>query len=88
VHPHLVQVTDVTDVISLSVLINVLIEHLLARDSFDESKGLYDGAAISPTPTKVIHLAATGGLDKGVDKPGHIEGMDIVANLFALVPIY
>ena len=49
VPPHLVQVTDITDVVALSVFINVIIEHFLAGDTLDESEGLEDRTAISST---------------------------------------
>ena len=49
VPPHLVQVTDVTDMVALSVLIDVIVEHFLAGDTFDIGKGLKDRAAISST---------------------------------------
>ena len=72
--------------ITYAILINVGVFHGFSAESRGELKRLHNGAAIVLTPAKVVHFRAARCLDEGVDESGHVLGMDVVADLFSLVP--
>src|SRR5438105_4918557 len=63
-HLQLGQIADVADVVALAVLLHVLVDHLLAGDSFGEGECFQNRAAIRTAAAQVIDLSGSWGLDE------------------------
>ena len=83
--PHFREVADVTDMVAGAVLIHVFPIHFSAAASRRALKGLQNGDAVGAAAADVIDFATAGLLRKGMDETGHVQGMDVVADLFAFV---
>src|SRR5215471_8122093 len=81
----LAQVTDVADMISSAVLLDVFVFHLLARHGSGAVKCFEDRNAVRTAPAAVIGLAAPRILGKSVNEPDQIQLVNSVAHLFALL---
>ena len=56
---HFGKITDVTDVVALAILVDVLPDHLLTRHLFDELERFKDRTTVATAAAEVINLAAT-----------------------------
>lgn len=83
--PHFAQVREVTDVIADAVFIDVLKDLFFAGEFFGEGERLPDRAGVAAAASDVVDLSGAGGFDEFPDKRGDVVGMDVVADLFALV---
>ena len=82
---HLGEIAVIADMVANAISIHIGIDLLSPTELFNQSERLKNGAGIFFSAPQVIDLAATGCGVEGVDKAGHIFGMDIVANLLSLV---
>ena len=85
---HFGEIGNVADMISFPVFIDVGGEHFLAREFFDSGKGFKNGAAVASASAEIIDLARARFFKKCGDKTGHIQRVDIVPNLLALVSVH
>jgi hypothetical protein len=85
---HFGEIGNVADMISFPVFIDVGGEHFLARKFFDSGKGLKNGAAVASASAEIIDLARARFFKKCGDKTGHIQRVDIVTDLLALVSVH
>lgn len=82
----LVQVRDVADVVTLTVLVHVLVLHLLAGDLRDQPECLQDRHRVRTPATQVVHLSLTRRVDEPLHEGHHVVAVDVVPHLLALVP--
>src|SRR5690349_3721248 len=82
---HLAEVAVVADVIADAVLFDVAPFHGLSGNALDFAEGLEDGTGISFAAAEVVHLRDPGSLSELEHEAGDILGVDIVADLLALV---
>ena len=82
---HLGEVADVADVVARAVLVRVVVNHILAGYLLGQVEGLEDRAAVTAPAAQVVHLGHAWLLDEALDETGHVERMDVVAYLLALV---
>ena len=71
--------------VAFAVLVGVGVLHFFVGIPGDEVKCFEDGATVVFAAAEVIDFAASGRLDKGPHETGDVEGVDIVADLFAFV---
>ena len=84
---HFPQVGIVTDMVSLTVFVNIHVLHFFAADAFGNRKGFQDRACIVFSATQIVHLCNSWGLYEKVDKASYVVGMDVVAYLLAFVAV-
>ena len=84
---HFAKVAVIADVIAFAVLVGIGVLHFFAGIPGDEVKGFKDGATVVFSAAEVIDFTALGRLDKGPHEAGDVEGVDIVAYLFAFVTV-
>ncbi len=85
---HFGEIGNVADVVPFPVFIDVGGEHFLARQFFYPGKGFQDGAAIGTASAEIIDLARAWFFKKCGDKASHIERVDVVPDLLALVSVH
>ena len=85
---HFGEIGNVADMIPFPVFVDISGEHFLAREFFDSGKGFQDGAAVGATSAQVIDLTQARSFKKCGDKTGHIQRVDIVPNLLALISVH
>ena len=71
--------------VSFAVLVGVGVLHLFVGIPSGEVECFEDGATVVFSAAEVIDFAASGRLDKGPHETGDVEGVDVVADLFAFV---
>lgn len=71
--------------ITFAILVDIFIQHLPARNSFDHVERLINRAAVSTSASEVVHLTASWVLDERMDESCDIQGMNIVSNLFSFI---
>src|SRR5215475_12206315 len=81
------EIGDVTNMIALTIHIDVLIFHLLARQLLHVSKSLQYRTGIRPSTTQVVHLTRAWISENRFDRPCDIVTMDVITNLLPLVSI-
>src|SRR5215468_166025 len=81
------EVANVTEMITLAISIDVLPDHLFARDVFGELERFKDRTAVAATATEIVNLTATRRFDEALDEAHDISGMNVVADLLAFVAI-
>jgi hypothetical protein len=79
------EIAEVAEVIPCARGLDVLVLHLLARQRLDAIKRLENGARVPASAADVVNHSTAGIAINGLDCPRHIETMDVVANLLALV---
>src|ERR1700693_4214119 len=65
----------------------MFVQHPFPAEIFNSLECFEDRAAIGPAPTDVVDLRAAGILIKSLDKPGDVQGMNVVTHLFAFVAV-
>src|SRR5262249_11939068 len=83
--PHLGEVADVADVVADAIFIDVNVVHFPSAQRRAALEGLENGDAVRAATADVVDLAATWIFEKGMNEAGHVEGVNIVSHLFALV---
>jgi hypothetical protein len=84
---HFGQIADVTDVVALAILVDVLPNHPFAGHFFRDSERLKNRTTVAPTAAKVIDLAAARRFNEALDEAHDISGMNVIADLLTLVPV-
>ena len=79
------EVADVANVVTLAVLIDVFVGHLLSGQLLDLVKSFQDRTRILAPTTEVIHLTIAGVLVDFLDGASDVVAVDVVTNLLALV---
>ena len=79
------QVRDVTDVVALAVLVDILPVHLLATHPLEFGDGFEHGNAVLAAAAEVVDLSAARTCRKFLDRTHYVVAMNIVADLLALV---
>ena len=82
---HLGEIADVADVVALAVFVEVFPMHGFAREGGDFFEGLKNGNAIGPSAADIVHFAAAWGLEEGMHEADHVQAVDVIPDLFALV---
>jgi hypothetical protein len=86
--PYLTQITVITNVVAYAVVIPVGPALFPSRQFFDSRKRLNDAARILLSTSDIVNLSGARRFEKGMDKASNIFRMDVVADLFALIPDY
>ena len=84
---HVAQVADGAEVITHARLVDREPRHLLATESGDAVEGFQDGDAIGPAAAEIVDFADARLRGKGLNEARHVEGMDVVPHLLALVTV-
>jgi hypothetical protein len=84
---HFRHITDVTDVVALAISVDVFPDHLLAGHLFGKLERLKDRTTVAATAAEVVNLAAARRFNEALDEAHDIGGMNVVADLLALVPV-
>ena len=82
---HLPQVGIVADMVADPVLVHVGVDLRLAGEGFGQLERLEDRGAVGLAAAEVVDLAGAGRLDEGGHEARHVERVDVVAHLLALV---
>jgi len=85
---HFGEIGNIADVIPFPIFVDVGGEHFLARQFFNSSKGLQDRAAVGTASAEIIDFARAWVFKKRGDKASHIERVDVVPDLLALVSVH
>ena len=82
---HFAEVGEVANMVTNAVFIDVLIDLRYAGKLLSEFKSLPDRAGIIAPASDVVDFSHARGLNKGLNKAGHVVGVNVVTHLFALV---
>src|SRR5216684_6093386 len=80
------QVRDVADVVALARLFYVAPVQLSPRHPFDSVDSFEQRDAVLAASTQVVYLAGAGICREFLDRADYVVAMNVVANLFALIP--
>ena len=82
---HFPQITVIADMVSGPRLVDVSYVDRSAADLPDQTDRFEEGATVFPAAADIVNLSAAWVLEEFPDKTGHIEGVDIVADLFPMI---
>ena len=82
---HFTEVGVIADVVADAVFIDIGVDLRFTSKSFGNFEGFEDRAGIRLAATEVINLADAWRCHEGRHEAGHIERVDVVAHLLALV---
>ena len=71
--------------ITFPILVGVLVLHRLSGDLFNQLKRFENRDRVLPAASEIVNFGDARALNKLIHEAGYIEGVDVVANLFALV---
>ena len=83
--PHFAEIGEVTDMVTDTVFVDILIDLGFAAEFFGQGEGLPNRAGVRAPASDVVDLAHARGRDEGINKGGDVVGMDVVPDLLALV---
>jgi hypothetical protein len=72
-------------VVTFPILVDVLVSHRFPRNPFDEFERLDDRNRVVAAAAQVVNLTDLRALNKPVHETCHIEGVNVVADLFTFV---
>src|SRR5271163_1164392 len=81
------EIRIVADMVSDPVLVHIAENLRLSRERFGDLEGLQDGGGVGLAAPEIVHLAGPWGINESGDEPGHVERVDVVPDLFALVAV-
>ncbi len=84
--PHFGQVAVVADVVADAVLVNIRINLITPREGRCQFKSLQNRATVVLATADVVDLGDSRSSDKRRNESGYVFAVNIVANLFALIP--
>ena len=82
---HFFQIADIANMIAFTILIDILVLHLLPRNSLNHVEGLKNGATIPAASAQIVHFAASRILNEGVNESRDIKRVNIVSYLFSFI---
>ncbi len=83
---HFAQIAVVADVVADAVLGHVGVLLFFAAVFFGQREGFQNGAGVGFAAADIIDLPDPRGGDELLDEAADVEGVDVVADLFALIP--
>jgi hypothetical protein len=83
---HLSKIAVVADVVTFASLIQIFKFHFLPAELFCSIKRLENGNRVLASTSDVVDLAAPRIAPELKDEASNVERMDIVSNLFSLIP--
>src|SRR5262249_28194339 len=87
VRAELRQVRDVANVVADARLIDVFVVQRLADRLLDERDRFQHGYAVATPAAEVVDLAVARGAEKRLHGAAHVRGVQVVADLLALVAV-
>src|SRR4051794_36396144 len=79
------KIANVTDVVAFAITIDVFENLLLAAYRSGHLEGFQNADAVFPAPAQIIDLPHPWRLPEFLDKPRDVVGVDVVADLLALI---
>ncbi len=61
------QVADIADMVPFAVLLDIIPNHLLSGDIFNQAEGFQNGATVIPATSQIVNFARTGCGDERLD---------------------